>query len=79
MGLTRRTGETGETGVITARSLNRSTLARQLLLGREPVGVTDALRQVVALQAQQPASPYIALWNRSPASPRAPRCCRVRS
>lgn len=64
MGLTRRTGENGETGVITARSLNRSTLARQLLLGREPVGVTDALRQVVALQAQQPASPYIALWNR---------------
>ncbi|MEV5599792.1 winged helix DNA-binding domain-containing protein [Streptomyces sp. NPDC052496] len=49
---------------ISARSLNRSTLARQLLLGREPVGVADALRQVVALQAQQPASPYIALWNR---------------
>ncbi|OKI01291.1 hypothetical protein A6A06_21095 [Streptomyces sp. CB02923] len=50
--------------LITARSLNRATLARQLLLGRASGGVTDALRRVVALQAQQPASPYIALWNR---------------
>ncbi|MFH9426067.1 winged helix DNA-binding domain-containing protein [Streptomyces sp. NPDC017529] len=49
---------------ITARSLNRSTLARQLLLGRESIDVAEALRQVVALQAQQPASPYLALWNR---------------
>ena len=50
--------------VITARALNRSTLARQLLLDREPLGVVDAMRRVVALQAQQPASPYLALWNR---------------
>ncbi|MFE2018484.1 winged helix DNA-binding domain-containing protein [Streptomyces sp. NPDC059499] len=50
--------------VITARALNRSTLARQLLLGREPLGVVDAVRRVVALQAQDPASPYLALWNR---------------
>ncbi|RGA02917.1 winged helix DNA-binding domain-containing protein [Microbispora triticiradicis] len=49
---------------ITAQDLNRATLARQLLLRREPVGVVDAVRRVVALQAQQPASPYIALWNR---------------
>lgn len=50
---------------ITARALNRSTLARQLLLERqESVGVEDAVRRVVALQAQQPASPYVALWNR---------------
>jgi hypothetical protein len=49
---------------ITARELNRATLARQLLLDREPLGVTDGARRVVALQAQQPASPYIALWNR---------------
>ncbi|MEU8349456.1 winged helix DNA-binding domain-containing protein [Streptomyces sp. NPDC048845] len=48
----------------TARELNRATLARQLLLGREPLGVEEAVRRVVALQAQQPASPYIALWNR---------------
>ncbi|MGH3229064.1 MAG: winged helix DNA-binding domain-containing protein [Streptosporangiaceae bacterium] len=51
-------------GVITARELNRATLARQLLLERAPLNVTDAVRRVVALQAQQPASPYLALWNR---------------
>jgi hypothetical protein len=50
--------------VITARALNRSTLARQLLLRRESLGVPEGIRRVVALQAQQPASPYVALWNR---------------
>lgn len=49
---------------ITARGLNRSTLARQLLLEREPLSVADAVRRAVALQAQEPASPYLALWNR---------------
>lgn len=49
---------------ITERALNRSTLARQLLLQRQPLGAEDAVRRVVALQAQQPASPYVALWNR---------------
>ncbi|MEV4186630.1 crosslink repair DNA glycosylase YcaQ family protein [Streptosporangium canum] len=49
---------------ITAQRLNRATLARQLLLRRQPLGVVDAVRRVVALQAQQPASPYLALWNR---------------
>lgn len=49
---------------ITARELNRSTLARQLLLQRETLAVGDAVRRVVALQAQQAASPYLALWNR---------------
>lgn len=50
--------------VITARGLNRATLSRQLLLEREPLTVVDAVRRVVALQAQHPASPYLALWNR---------------
>jgi Winged helix DNA-binding domain len=50
--------------VITARGLNRATLARQLLLEREPLSVADAVRRIVALQAQSPASPYLALWNR---------------
>jgi hypothetical protein len=49
---------------ISARGLNRATLARQLLLGREPVDVAEVVRRVVALQAQHPASPYLALWNR---------------
>ena len=50
--------------MITERELNRATLARQLLLDRAPLSVTDAMRRVMALQAQQPASAYLALWNR---------------
>ncbi|HEU4900113.1 MAG TPA: winged helix DNA-binding domain-containing protein [Actinomycetota bacterium] len=49
---------------LTARRLNRATLARQLLLGRERLDVAEAVRRVVALQAQEAASPYLALWNR---------------
>ena len=49
---------------LTPLELNRATLARQLLLERASLGVADAVRRVVALQAQQPASPYVALWNR---------------
>jgi hypothetical protein len=49
---------------LTAGELNRATLARQLLLDRSSLSVADAVRRVVALQAQQPASPYVALWNR---------------
>jgi hypothetical protein len=48
----------------TARGLNRATLGRQMLLGRESRDVGEAVRRVVALQAQEPASPYLALWNR---------------
>ena len=49
---------------LTARELNRATLARQLLLDRASLSVADAVGRVVALQAQLPASPYLALWNR---------------
>jgi len=49
---------------LTARRLNRATLARQMLLRREPCDPVDAVRRVVALQAQEPASPYLALWSR---------------
>ncbi|WP_031108898.1 winged helix DNA-binding domain-containing protein [Streptomyces sp. NRRL S-146] len=49
---------------ITAQELNRATLGRQLLLGRETMGAGEAVRRVVALQAQHAASPYVALWNR---------------
>lgn len=50
--------------MLTARQLNRATLGRQLLLRREQLDVVDGVHRVVALQAQEPASPYVALWNR---------------
>jgi hypothetical protein len=49
---------------LSARQLNRATLARQLLLAREPLSVAEGVQRVVALQAQEPPSPYLALWNR---------------
>ena len=49
---------------ITQRQLNRATLARQSLLTRVKRNATEAVRSAVALQAQEPASPYLALWNR---------------
>jgi hypothetical protein len=39
-------------------------LGRQLLLRREALGVAEATRRIVAMQGQQAASPYLALWNR---------------
>lgn len=49
---------------LSERSLNRATLDRQLLLERAGVSVPDATRRIMAIQAQHPASPYLALWNR---------------
>ncbi|MBV9902177.1 MAG: AlkZ family DNA glycosylase [Alphaproteobacteria bacterium] len=49
---------------LTARQLNRATLARQLLLARARLGVVDAVERIVAIQAQEPVSPYLALWTR---------------
>jgi hypothetical protein len=49
---------------LTLRALNRATLARQLLLERQRLDVADAVRRVGPIQAQEPASPYLALWNR---------------
>jgi hypothetical protein len=49
---------------ITARALNRASLVRQMLVEREPIAVTEAVRRMVAVQAQHPASPYVGLFNR---------------
>jgi hypothetical protein len=49
---------------LTAAQLNRTTLMRQSLVTRASTSVAEAVAQVVALQAQEPMSPYLALWNR---------------
>lgn len=49
---------------ITARGLNRATLARQLLLERVDQEPVDLVRTLVALQAQAVWAPYYALWSR---------------
>lgn len=49
---------------VTAGELNRATLARQMLLGRAQCEVVPAIQGLVGLQAQEPASPYLALWTR---------------
>ncbi|MEX1345310.1 MAG: winged helix DNA-binding domain-containing protein [Candidatus Limnocylindrales bacterium] len=49
---------------LTDRRLNRATLARQLLLERALLDPVTAVEAVGGLQAQEPASPYLALWTR---------------
>ena len=50
--------------VLSRRRLGRATLARQLLLEPSSLDVVAAVEAVAGLQAQEPASPYIALWAR---------------
>ncbi|GIE84907.1 winged helix DNA-binding domain-containing protein [Actinoplanes regularis] len=50
--------------MLSRRALNRATLARQMLLAREAVPVTDTVRRLLGLQAQTAASAYLSLWNR---------------
>src|SRR6478736_3698347 len=50
--------------VLSVAALNRATLARQLLLARASMDPVVAAGTVGGLQAQEPASPFIALWTR---------------
>jgi len=52
------------TGVLSARALNRATLARQLLLEPSPLDPLQVVEKLVGLQAQVPGNPYVALWSR---------------
>ncbi len=48
----------------TSETLTHETMVRQGLSSRRALGVRDAVRSALALQAQEPAAPYLALWNR---------------
>jgi Winged helix DNA-binding domain len=51
-------------GVLTTRDLNRALLARQSLLDRQKTTISRTLTHLVALQAQVPRPPFVALWTR---------------
>jgi len=55
---------TSSVAEVSAVQLNRATLSRQFLLERERLDVADAVRRLIAVQAQQPESVYVALASR---------------
>ncbi|MFI9358871.1 winged helix DNA-binding domain-containing protein [Streptomyces lydicus] len=55
---------TGDVKMLDHRALNRSLLARQLLLERSAMPAGRAVAHLVGMQAQAPNPPYIGLWTR---------------
>jgi hypothetical protein len=53
--------------VLTLRELNRTTLARQLLLERKRMAPRRVVERLVGLQAQWPPAPYLGIWTRTTA------------
>ena len=50
--------------LLSRRTLNRTLLARQGLLARQPRPASEVIEWLVGLQAQEPVDPYVALWTR---------------